>query len=397
MSNPGFLATRGARGGMLVGTCAVLLLASAAQGASSGREARSPGATATRSSSSPSSPSAASGQSVARGQSAARSGSTATAPSASGGREAVPTRPGATAGSRHTRSGTAPGRGVPARFFPYPYYHSSWYYQPWAWGFGGWGGHWGPVVAPAAVVYRDRAAYAQLGAIDFAISPRRAEIYVDGELVGRAADFSGWRDYLWLPRGSYDVVVYHEGYRTLARQVSIYPGQVIRWRDRMERGEAVRPEDLADRSTARREARLQRDRERREAVERLEPSGRGDAWRERTGTAPYPSRTAPGVVEPPSAAAPEAIEEVEIRAGRDDAEESFGTLRLSVTPQDASVYLDGRFLGTGSELALTGGGLYVEPGQRRLQVVRPGYRQEDVSFQARAGEEQEVRIDLAPY
>jgi hypothetical protein len=47
-----------------------------------------------------------------------------------------------------------------------------------------------------------------------------------------------------------------------------------------------------------------------------------------------------------------------------------GDLRLDVRPDDASVYLDDRFLGSARELRT----LALPPGPHRVEVVRPGFR-----------------------
>ena len=48
-------------------------------------------------------------------------------------------------------------------------------------------------------------------------------------------------------------------------------------------------------------------------------------------------------------------------------------LRLNVKPDDASVYVDGRFYGTAREASR----LHLAPGRHRIEVVRPGYRTYD--------------------
>jgi hypothetical protein len=64
-----------------------------------------------------------------------------------------------------------------------------------------------------------------------------------------------------------------------------------------------------------------------------------------------------------------------------------------VTPGDASIYLDGRFVGTAEEVA-QGGGLAVGPGDHSLSIVRPGRHAEERHFSARAGEDTTLTIDL---
>jgi hypothetical protein len=66
-----------------------------------------------------------------------------------------------------------------------------------------------------------------------------------------------------------------------------------------------------------------------------------------------------------------------------------------VTPEDASVYLDGRFLGTGRELARLRAGLIVDAGEHTLQVVRPGREEQSRTFRIDAGRDLELGIELS--
>jgi hypothetical protein len=244
-------------------------------------------------------------------------------------------------------------------------------------GWGLWGSWWWPW-SPYSYrdygygYYRERDDYGGgegYGALDIDIWPEEAEVYIDGERVGTADDFDGFPSFLWLPHGTYDVVFYLPGFRTLARQYSIYRGVIVDVEDRLERGESVRPEDLPSAATVNREARLQRNREREEAARAREE------WRERRDRRAHvdegyrPVEPAPGA-------------------------EPVARLHLRVTPGDASVYLDGNFLGTGREMEQLSAGLVVAPGSHTLQVVRPGYQSEDVSFDSDVGEALELNVTL---
>lgn len=234
----------------------------------------------------------------------------------------------------------------------------------------GWGSYWGPVWGgywygpgwgyPAAYP-RASALY---GALNTDVSPERAEIWVDGRRVGVADDFDGFPTHLLLEKGTYDVVIYLPGYRTIARQYSIYPGLVIDVEDRMERGESVHPLDLETKTHERRDERLRRDRERRERVDRDERS-----WQP----------------------APRGESSVE---GWLDARGEPGRLLLRIEPADASVYLDGRFVGTGDDLARLRAGLLVDSGEHLLEVVRPGFASASESVAVGAGEEVELEVGL---
>jgi hypothetical protein len=256
-----------------------------------------------------------------------------------------------------------------------------WWGDPW-YGYGPywgvWSSWWWPYGPYRGYGYRyyddryDRDYDEGYGALDLDVWPEEVEVYVDGERVGIADDFDGCPSFLWLPHGTYDVVFYHPGFRTLARQYSIYRGVIVDVEDRMERGEAVRPEDLPATSTINRDARMRRNEERAEAARAREE------WRERR------DRAADVTVE-------QVEDEDMAEAG---AAERVARLHLRVTPADASVYLDGNFLGTGREMEQLSAGLVLTPGSHRLQVVRPGYESEDVSFDSDPGEALELRVDL---
>ena len=203
------------------------------------------------------------------------------------------------------------------------------------------------------------------------------QVYVDGELVGEVDEFDGFPTFLWLPRGTYDVVFYRDGFQTLARQYSIYAGQVIDVNDRLERGDSIRPEDLPATSTVNREARLERNRQRRESARRYEDWRERDRWAEDADEAEIEDDDG------------ERAESEELVQGG-----SMARLRLSITPEDASLYLDRNFLGTAREVAQLSAGLVVPPGSHRLEVVRPGYEAEEVRFDGEAGEEVSLQVDL---
>ena len=213
-----------------------------------------------------------------------------------------------------------------------------------------------------------------LGALDLDLRPETARVYLNGQPIGIADNFDGWPRYLWLDQGTYDLVFYREGFETIARQYSIYPGVIIDVEDQMVPGEATPPEDLIAQSTARRDARMKADEERRKAAEQAEPE-----WKERV-------RADRG-------------EAGEMAAGSSrpfDARVAPARLELTVTPEDAAIYLDGRFLGGADEIEARHAGVVVDPGDHEIEVVRPGYESKTVSFSAETGEDVELTVELDP-
>jgi hypothetical protein len=251
-------------------------------------------------------------------------------------------------------------------------YHRSgrtYYYDPY-WRYRGYGGWWGGFYWPwwwydDSYYYphpryrhdwRAESYQSDSGALDFDVSPERAEIYIDGRFVGIADDYDGFPEYLWLPRGTYDVVIYLEGFETIRRDFRVTPGEVIDIEDTMVPGVSVKPEPSAGRTPERREP----DEDQEGAYERRPP----------------------------------ARDEDEEDAEAYDVRGEPGRLKLEVEPGDASLYLDGRFLGTAEDLGRLRKGLILAPGKHTLQVVRPGYETLEKTFEVEPGEEVDLDLSL---
>ena len=235
-------------------------------------------------------------------------------------------------------------------YYGYGHYRYRGYY-PWYW-------PWWPSVYIETDNYSANDGW---GAIDLDVSPEKAEIYLDGQYIGVADEYDGFPSYLWLEKGTYDLAVYYEGYETIFRQVSIYPGIVIDVEDRMRRGESVHPDDYGPTSTARRDARIERNREKEDAARAAEDRAR-EVW---TSDSPVASAGA-----------------------------KVGRLFISVLPPDSAVYLDGHFLGTAGEIGQLSAGMVVEPGDHVLELVRPGYETYRKELVVPPGERTTVEIEL---
>jgi hypothetical protein len=272
------------------------------------------------------------------------------------------------------------------------------YYDPF-WGPFWWRGWWGyyPYYGPGGYPYYrgDRWPGRDLGALDLDVSPGRAEVYLDGRYLGKVDAYDGFPRYLWLEKGTYDVVFYLDGYRTVARQITIYPGTVIDVDDRLEPGESVRPEELGPKTHERRDERLRNEREQRERYERGD-----DDWRDRVREERERRQRDDADADEDDADeddayeddAGEEAEEAEIEGREDEEGRQHGRVSLDVEPRDASVYVDGRFVGTAEDLARSG--LSLNPGRHHIAVVRPGHGSQERDFDVTAGEEVELEIEL---
>lgn len=363
MTNPRRAARRLLDRGAISALAAALLLSAAAPVAAQQRQNPNHGNSGGGRTATPSSPSSPPSSSTPSTRSGSDSPSRTARPTDGGGGSSGPSRQPPT---RHRGDGGG-------------HYHGGYYYDPfyspywygfWYRGYPAW--YYGPGAYsyPYRHGYNDRDA---LGALDLDVSPAKTEVYLDGHYIGVVDQYDGFPQYLWLEKGTYDLVLFKDGFSTISRQITIYPGLVISVDDRMEPGDSVRPEDLATKTHERRDARIRDEEERREQLER---DGRDEDWRDR------------------------------VRDDRDhwrdgeDGDRSTrdrGRVRIDVEPGDASVYLDGKFVGTGAELAELRSGLLLEPGSHKLSIVRPGYKATEKQFEVEAGETTDLEIELDSY
>jgi hypothetical protein len=265
----------------------------------------------------------------------------------------------------------------------YPWYGYGWGpYYGWGWGAGWWwpwaasiGYYGGPPAYDGYYGYGGDGGY---GALDLDVVPESAQVFVDGQYAGTCDDFDGYPQYLWLPAGTHDVAIYSEGHVTIGRQYSIYGGRVIAVNDHMQAGQAVRPEELQPSiSHERRDDRLRRNEEREQDARQWDPN-----WRERD----------PGLKPEEELTPRERREERDIER-QAAASAPQARVHLLVAPDDASVYLDGTFIGTGSQIGHVNG-MVVPAGHHVVDVVRPGFDPEHVEFDSTLGQEVEVKVVL---
>jgi hypothetical protein len=76
---------------------------------------------------------------------------------------------------------------------------------------------------------------ANTGGLSFEITPRDAELIVDGTPVGTVGQFTPSTQPLGLPAGRHQIEVHANGYRTMHFDVDIVAGQVIPYQGQLER------------------------------------------------------------------------------------------------------------------------------------------------------------------
>ena len=298
------------------------------------------------------------------GASSSREGGSSSAGSRSGGSASRREPTGAQA--RHPRAGTGTGfrRGSGSYYYGSPFYRSryygyGYYGSPY---YGGWGIGYSPYYYSgyygySPYYYGGRGYGNRAGAVRVLVEPNETRVYVDGYYAGVADDFDGIFQRLHLAPGRHDISLRLDGYRTQNFKLYVPYDHTIKIHHKMAPGSPTdvseetlgRPEDVTDLGREGRYGRYDGDDEDGFEVEDREDDD----------------------------------------LGRGNARGEVGTLRLTVEPSDASVYVDGAFRGTGRLRSLR-----LPAGPHRIEVVRPGYRTLEREVDVRPGREVEVRFDL---
>jgi hypothetical protein len=244
------------------------------------------------------------------------------------------------------------------------YYYSPYYYGYPGYGFyGGYHPYYSPYYAPygygygyGSPYYVDRGPQAEVAFLDTDVSPEKASVFLDGEYVGVADNFDGYPRFLAVEPGQHTIRFEAPGRQTVTRRLRVPRGAVVNFDFSLSRGGRKGAVDESDEEIV-----------------------------------------IPAPPEPPPRADGRAEEndlgkDAGLETDRDD--ESPGLLRLRVTPSDASVYIDGEFMGTGATLSRLHGSLRLDSGRHTIEVARPGYRSQAREVRLSPGAPLTVEIDL---
>jgi len=227
--------------------------------------------------------------------------------------------------------------------YGYPFYSAYWGSYPWS--------------PYSAFAYPQRyfwPLYYDTSAIRLQVTPRHAEVYLDGYFVGTVDDFDGTFERLRARPGEHELVLYLEGYRSIRQQIRLQPGKDLRIRDTMT------------------------------------PLSPGEPNEPRPAPAARPPREeAPPEYAPP----PRRVPPVPPRAAPGEAR-GFGTLAIRVQPPDAEVLIDGeRWRGPDAQDRLL---VQVAEGMHRVEVRKAGYLSYSTEIQVRRGETSTLNVSLPP-
>ena len=260
--------------------------------------------------------------------------------------------------SHHHGVSVSVGFGFGWPYYGYGYgYGYGWPYYGWGWPYGyGWP-YYGPPYGGYAAVPRPVYVHGGEGegdkkdvpaSVETKIKPRKAQVVLDGEAIGKAGDFDGDWNVLFLEPGRHVIEFSAPDLMTFRTVLDARAGSHYRIQEQMKKGEGLDPRSSAEPAP--------------------EP---GEAARE-----PEPQPTRPSAPTDESAG---------IRSG---------FLWLHVSPGDAAVYLDGKFLGNAEELSRLHGAIPVAQGRHKVEVVMPGHA--PVTRSVQVGDEPvELTFDLS--
>jgi hypothetical protein len=231
---------------------------------------------------------------------------------------------------------------------------------------------------------RTPARYGRYAIVKTDVSPEEAQVFLDGKYIGTADDFDGIPDYLYLGAGKYHVEFRLPGYELLETDLDVTRGQRLSLDQKLklEPGKSALDQFLpAGKGT---------------------PLGRVFTKGGPEGEAAPAPRRAQQPYERPSdggsdrdVAASESEESVDLRveplprpAGH------RARMRFKVTPEDAAVYVDDKYLGAGEDLAANPRGVVTDPGTHTITVTRPGYKSKTVDVTVRVGSPVDVVVEL---
>lgn len=233
-----------------------------------------------------------------------------------------------------------------------PVYLGYRYYDPWwdwGWGYRGW-------YPPPPAAY----GYADFGSARLQVTPKQAEVYVDGYLAGNVNDFDGIFQRLEVPAGEHELTLYLDGYETYTQKVLFRPGATLDIRF------ALKPVAPGQTSGPR-------------PLPPPEPPDAGNApapGPEARRPMPFPGRRGP--MAPP----------------RDEAANGpYGTLSVRVQPQDAGLFVDGE-----EWSAPEGDGpilIDLPEGSHEVEVRKDGLATYHRTVQVRAGRTVTLNVSLS--
>ena len=232
-------------------------------------------------------------------------------------------------------------------YYGYPGFYPG-FYSPFFWGsygFGyGYGYGYGYGQYPYPPYYYGR--YDYTGSARLQVTPRNAQVYIDGYFVGVVDNFDGSLQRLNVEAGEHELQLYLEGYRPFTQKVLFSRGGTLK------------------------------------IVHAMQPLGPGESG----GLPPKPDES---VRSQPSGTTTAERQAPPPRAGRPS---EFGSLLLRVRPADAEVFVDGEAWSApqGEDQFV----IELTEGAHRIEVRKNGFQTYTTTVRVRSGESVRLNVSL---
>lgn len=195
-------------------------------------------------------------------------------------------------------------------------------------------------------------------AIRLEVSPKEAEVYVDGYYAGIVDAFDGVFQRLSIEPGEHEVTLYRDGFRTVHQRVYLTPRSTFKLKYKME---PLAAGDVAE------------PRPSQPTPPPDQPAGSA------SGAPPPPGRGPVGRGQPPP-------------PNQRNANSSYGTLSIRVQPANATILIDGeRWNGPQGQDRLL---VEVAQGPHRIEIQRDGFEPYTATIEVRPGETAPVNVSL---
>lgn len=209
----------------------------------------------------------------------------------------------------------------------------------------------------------------ELAIVSIDARPKDARVHLDDRFVGRARYLDGRPGYLYLTPGLYRLELRLDGYQTVVVNLEAQAGCRFDLKHRLQRIPGTAKEDKA------------------------ENFGKGEPFNRVF--APLLPGVQPGGAVKNGGADPGLRPDI-AATGRSGGEKlpQGAALKLTVSPDEASVAIDGGFVATARELSRMVGALAVTSGSHRIEISAPGFLTVTRDLELADGEVLELTVDL---
>ena len=216
-------------------------------------------------------------------------------------------------------------------YYGYPFWYGfGWYGYPYL--YGGWGWPYGPYP-----YYYPYYGYDPGASLRLEVTPKDAEVYINGYLAGIVDDFDGTFQRLRLPPGGHELTLYHDGFKTVHQSLHLSVGSTFKVKYKME------------------------------------PLAPGEVTEGRPTPPPQSDEGQPGAAGPPESqpSPPPPPRRTSPPPTRNTAASGYSTLAIRVQPVDAIVLIDGeRWQTSSGQDRLI---VEVPEGAHRIEIRKDGF------------------------